>query len=149
MTFLVIVLACDDLFSVIVTTHTLSAFQQFCPVPFVNSSANILHFHQGVTAWMVSPGVVPPPAWWRHWRLILCREGTADEEFCLSRVFSLTLAYNAAAMPCDCHPLGSYSNESCSAYGGQCLCKPGTTGRRCEECDVQHYALSDEGCMRE
>ena len=86
---------------------------------------------------------------WLLGRLILCREGTADEEFCLSHVFSLTLAYNGAAMPCDCHPLGSYSNETCSTYAGECHCKPGTTGRRCDACDVQHYALSNEGCTRE
>jgi len=76
------------------------------------------------------------------------RESTTLEEFCLGHVFSLTVDYNGAAWPCHCHSLGSFVGESCSSYGGQCRCKTGTTGRRCDQCDLRHYALSDQGCIR-
>ena len=75
-----------------------------------------------------------------------CREGSSNEVFCLSTVFSLTVGYSGAASLCRCSSLGSYSNESCLAYGGQCRCKLGTTGRRCDVCDLMHYSLSDQGC---
>jgi len=78
----------------------------------------------------------------------MCREGERDAKFCLRHVFSLVVAYTGKALPCDCHALGSFSNESCSVYTGQCRCKPGTTGRRCQRCDLRHYALSDKGCTR-
>ena len=78
----------------------------------------------------------------------MCREGTADEQACLRRVFSLTVAYNAGALPCDCHWLGSVVDGSCSSHGGRCRCKNGTAGRRCDRCDTRHYALSDTGCTR-
>lgn len=42
---------------------------------------------------------------------------------------------------CNCDSVGSY-NRSCDLTTGQCLCKPGVGGRRCESCQVIHRVLN-------
>lgn len=48
---------------------------------------------------------------------------------------------------CNCDALGSL-NTTCNVVTGQCQCKPGVTGRRCDQCEVQHFGFSAEGCKR-
>ena len=46
----------------------------------------------------------------------------------------------AGCEPCHCDPLGSY-NMSCGVESGQCHCRPGVTGRRCDTCAPLHYGF--------
>lgn len=59
-------------------------------------------------------------------------------DFCKQKIFSLTTDFNAAALSCDCVAQGSESFQ-CEQYGGQCKCKPGVIGRRCERCAPGYY----------
>ncbi|CAD5229337.1 unnamed protein product [Bursaphelenchus okinawaensis] len=45
---------------------------------------------------------------------------------------------------CNCNPLGSES-EQCDEQG-QCTCKPGVTGERCDQCKNGFYDFSASGC---
>ena len=49
------------------------------------------------------------------------------------------------SVPCDCNEQGSNSSV-CDRDNGQCPCKPGVRGRRCEECQPDHFGFSPEGC---
>ena len=41
--------------------------------------------------------------------------------------------------------LGSTGGD-CDLFNGQCQCRPGVTGRRCDECMPNFYGKSSEGC---
>ncbi|XP_077863234.1 laminin subunit beta-1-like [Saccoglossus kowalevskii] len=71
---------------------------------------------------------------------------TGNIEFCLEQVFILTTNYLQGALPCDCDLVGSYNNL-CDEYGGQCACKTGVGGRRCDMCLPEYYAYSSTGCQ--
>nr|XP_039265768.1 laminin subunit alpha-5-like isoform X2 [Styela clava] len=65
-------------------------------------------------------------------------------EFCRSAVFSLTMEFNDGALYCDCSKEGTIDgNANCSEYGGQCPCKPGVIGNRCESCNIGYYGYPD------
>ena len=44
-----------------------------------------------------------------------------------------SLSRGHACVPCQCHPEGSEAGQ-CDAGSGQCPCRPGLTGRRCDAC---------------
>ncbi|XP_028307698.1 laminin subunit alpha-5 isoform X2 [Gouania willdenowi] len=47
---------------------------------------------------------------------------------------------------CDCSPCGT---ESCDPHSGQCLCKPGVTGLKCDRCEEGAFGFSScSGCSR-
>ena len=46
---------------------------------------------------------------------------------------------------CDCDSVGSTS-ESCNLYDGQCECKAGFGGRRCNECMANHWGVQCHPC---
>jgi len=46
---------------------------------------------------------------------------------------------------CGCDPIGSY-NQTCDIFTGQCFCRPGVTGLRCDHCEPRKYGFSLEGC---
>ncbi|XP_070542660.1 laminin subunit alpha-like isoform X2 [Ptychodera flava] len=71
---------------------------------------------------------------------------TGNIDFCLDQVFILTSYYLQGALSCDCDLTGSYNNY-CDLYGGQCSCKPGVGGKRCDECLPSYYAYSSLGCI--
>lgn len=50
--------------------------------------------------------------------------------------------------PCGCDPMGSF-NSSCHDDTGQCYCKPGVGGSRCDTCLSGYYGFSSGGCQRE
>uniref|UniRef100_A0A8C9PXL5 Laminin subunit beta 2 n=1 Tax=Spermophilus dauricus TaxID=99837 RepID=A0A8C9PXL5_SPEDA len=67
-------------------------------------------------------------------------------EACAPLLISLsTLIYNGA-LPCQCDPQGSLSSE-CNPHGGQCQCKPGVAGRRCDLCATGYYGFGPIGCQ--
>ena len=47
--------------------------------------------------------------------------------------------------PCMCDPVGSL-NSTCDLVTGQCQCKPGITGRNCDQCQTLHYGFGPVGC---
>ncbi|XP_010221580.1 PREDICTED: laminin subunit alpha-1, partial [Tinamus guttatus] len=48
-----------------------------------------------------------------------------------------------SCQPCRCHPGGS-AHGDCDRATGQCACKPGVTGRLCEECEPRHLLVENE-----
>ena len=46
---------------------------------------------------------------------------------------------------CDCDPIGS-TNETCNEYSGQCECKPGFGGRRCDQCEENYWGDPQVEC---
>ena len=44
-----------------------------------------------------------------------------------------SLSRGQACVPCGCHPEGSEAGQ-CEAGSGQCPCRPGLTGLRCDAC---------------
>ena len=87
---------------------------------------------------------------WISWcpTLIFTLSFSAASTYCRPKVFSLSTYYLNGALPCNCNFLGSYSNGTCPPYAGQCSCKPGTTGRQCDTCQIQFYGMTDQGCQR-
>ncbi|XP_065196108.1 uncharacterized protein LOC135827567 [Sycon ciliatum] len=48
---------------------------------------------------------------------------------------------------CRCSPVGSKSSQ-CSVTSGECLCLPGYTGQRCDDCtDAAQYYTEQAGCL--
>ena len=50
---------------------------------------------------------------------------------------------NGCSEVCDCDPRGTESTMTgvCEAVGGQCSCKPGILGRRCDQCSPGGYGF--------
>ena len=80
--------------------------------------------------------------------IFLIRIGDSNEEYCLFGMYRLATYYYDRALPCECHAMGSY-NSSCAQYDGQCACKPGVTGRQCDQCHLDYFNMTDAGCERE
>jgi len=57
-------------------------------------------------------------------------------------VFLLVLSLTA----CDCNPEGSESLQC--GEDGQCPCKDGVHGMKCDQCEENYYDLA-QGCIRE
>lgn len=71
---------------------------------------------------------------------------TPLSEACVPLLISASsLIYNGA-LPCQCDPQGSLSSE-CNPHGGQCRCKPGVVGRRCDACATGYYGFGPAGCQ--
>lgn len=47
--------------------------------------------------------------------------------------------------PCDCDEIGSLE-KFCDTDTGQCPCKIGVTGIRCDQCQDEYFNLSADGC---
>jgi hypothetical protein len=60
------------------------------------------------------------PGYWRH----------SSEKYC---------------RPCNCDLTGSL-NSQCSPKDGQCVCKPGVGGQRCDQCLAGFYGFGEFGC---
>ncbi|TNN00310.1 hypothetical protein fugu_011556 [Takifugu bimaculatus] len=51
--------------------------------------------------------------------------------------------------PCSCHPLGSAlsgGSPLCDPSSGECTCKPGVGGARCDSCMLGYWGLHEYGC---
>ncbi|KAL0970285.1 hypothetical protein UPYG_G00239860 [Umbra pygmaea] len=67
-----------------------------------------------------------------------CRHHTAGRhcQYCqngYTRDHSKLLSHRKACQPCQCHPLGAVGHW-CNQTSGQCLCRDGVTGLRCNRC---------------
>nr|XP_057924924.1 netrin-1 [Doryrhamphus excisus] len=67
-----------------------------------------------------------------------CRHHTAGRhcQYCqngYTRDLSKPLHHRKACQPCQCHPLGAVGRW-CNHTSGQCLCRQGVTGLRCNRC---------------
>ncbi|XP_014884766.1 netrin-1 isoform X2 [Poecilia latipinna] len=67
-----------------------------------------------------------------------CRHHTAGRhcQYCqngFTRDTSKPLDHRKACQPCQCHPLGAVGRW-CNQTSGQCLCREGVTGLRCNRC---------------
>ena len=47
---------------------------------------------------------------------------------------------------CDCDVMGTVAGGTCDSPGGQCPCKPGVMGRRCDQCAPGFYNFNTTGC---
>lgn len=48
--------------------------------------------------------------------------------------------------PCSCDPTGAL-NSTCDVNTGQCFCREGVTGQKCDVCEAYHYGFSLDGCQ--
>ncbi|XP_068170338.1 netrin-4-like [Antennarius striatus] len=51
--------------------------------------------------------------------------------------------------PCSCHPVGSVlsgGSALCNPSSGECTCKPGVGGLRCDSCMLGYWGLQEYGC---
>ena len=57
-------------------------------------------------------------------------------------------AHGKGCVKCECSKKGSV-DDICDEETGQCKCLPGVTGLNCDQCEVQHYGLTEGiGCQR-
>uniref|UniRef100_A0A674ETI2 Laminin, beta 2 (laminin S) n=1 Tax=Salmo trutta TaxID=8032 RepID=A0A674ETI2_SALTR len=68
---------------------------------------------------------------------------------CKSGFFGLSAANPRGCQPCQCDPRGTVSESpKCDPESGDCFCKRLVTGRSCDQCLPEHWALSHDlnGC---
>ncbi|KAK1158494.1 laminin subunit beta-2-like isoform X1 [Acipenser oxyrinchus oxyrinchus] len=68
---------------------------------------------------------------------------------CKSGFFGLSTDNPKGCQPCQCDPRGTVSNgPQCDTISGDCFCKRLVTGRGCNQCLPEHWALSHDlhGC---
>lgn len=77
----------------------------------------------------------------------LCKTGYTGAlcDKCSLGFFGKTDGIYGKCNECDCDSDGIVSNE-CDELTGQCNCKPGVTGRRCDRCDQSRSILQDREC---
>lgn len=103
-----------------------------CPCPETNRNfARGCNVNKGKVSCICKPGYTGP----------LCDK-------CMLGFYGNTEGLNGKCSECDCDPDGIVSNE-CDEITGQCNCKPGITGRRCDRCDQSKYILQDSQCRSE
>ncbi|XP_045637894.1 laminin subunit alpha-1 isoform X1 [Ursus americanus] len=64
-------------------------------------------------------------------------------ERCSSGYHGNPRAPGGTCQRCDCSPRGSVHGD-CDRRSGQCVCRPGATGLRCEECEPRHILLESD-----
>uniref|UniRef100_A0A0R3RV14 Laminin EGF-like domain-containing protein n=1 Tax=Elaeophora elaphi TaxID=1147741 RepID=A0A0R3RV14_9BILA len=64
---------------------------------------------------------------------------------CIKEPGYFNLTSGSGCQECNCDVLGSV-NSTCDVLTGQCLCKSGVMGRRCDQCEPQHYGFGIDGC---
>ncbi|XP_028895887.2 laminin subunit alpha-1 isoform X3 [Zeugodacus cucurbitae] len=103
---------------------------QSCPCP--ETSRN---FAKGCNVWQGEVSCVCKPGYTGK----LCNQ-------CRTGYFGNPLAYpNSTCQPCDCNLDGSTSDD-CDSQTGQCQCRPGVTGLKCDKCIAERNHLEDRGC---
>ena len=73
-------------------------------------------------------------------------EGVGElSPFCEKLTYTISAWLYDGAQSCDCNKQGSTS-LNCNPKGGQCDCRPGVTGRQCDQCHPGFYGFSANGC---
>jgi len=54
----------------------------------------------------------------------------------------------SCCVACDCDVNGTVAGSTCKPQGGQCECRNGVSGRRCDYCLPGFYRFSSLGCLR-
>lgn len=67
---------------------------------------------------------------------------------CGPHTFTIDLQLYSKALACNCFQPGSFSWTTCAEFGGQCHCKVGYGGRRCDQCIPGYYGNPTSGCLR-
>ncbi|ELU05178.1 hypothetical protein CAPTEDRAFT_214680 [Capitella teleta] len=65
---------------------------------------------------------------------------------CRTMSFAAMTELTGQALDCNCNGVGALPETPCEAFGGQCPCKAGVFGRRCDSCQPGFYAFSSTGC---
>lgn len=79
-----------------------------------------------------------------------CREGYTGPlcDRCARGYFGNPHEPDGKCESCDCNIEGIVSDE-CDYLNGQCNCKKGVTGRRCDKCELPRHLLIDYECQCE
>ena len=65
---------------------------------------------------------------------------------CLTGYFGLTGNDPQGCKDCNCDPFGTKNGTMCDGVTGNCECKTGSIGRKCDECAEGHHSLTKDGC---
>ncbi|XP_059150956.1 laminin subunit alpha-3-like [Physella acuta] len=65
---------------------------------------------------------------------------------CKELLYSVGAELYDGSVACECNPVSSLSS-TCQGLGGQCLCKPGVSGRTCGICTPGYFNFTADGCM--
>ena len=78
----------------------------------------------------------------------LCKTNVmgAQCEVCRPNTTMLSASNSEGCSDCLCDPLGAVSGE-CDAITGQCTCRPGVTGLRCDQCLPGFAGMTSSGCV--
>eukprot|EP00111_Clytia_hemisphaerica_P003965 TCONS_00011362-protein len=68
-------------------------------------------------------------------------------EGCKDVVFSTNIEIYDGSQECKCDTIGSW-NTTCETYGGQCYCKEGVMGRKCDQCMAGYFNFTTNGCQK-
>ena len=79
-----------------------------------------------------------------------CKEGYTGPlcDRCAKGFFGYPQNKDGFCESCDCNVEGIVSDE-CDELTGQCNCRQGVTGRRCDKCELPRHLLIDYQCQRE
>ncbi|XP_067621354.1 laminin subunit alpha-1 isoform X1 [Eurosta solidaginis] len=103
---------------------------QSCPCP--ETSRN---FAKGCNVWQGEVNCICKPGYTGK----LC-------DRCRPGYFGNPLAYpNSTCQPCDCNLDGS-ATDDCDSQTGQCQCRAGVTGLKCDRCIAERHHLEEHGC---
>lgn len=73
-----------------------------------------------------------------------CRQNTDGAHCENCKIGFYRRQHDNECIDCQCHPEGSVSLQ-CNP-DGQCSCKPGVVGDKCDRCAPNHYDLGKNGC---
>lgn len=103
---------------------------QSCPCPEIGRN-----FARGCTVWQNEVNCICRPGYTGK-RCNRCRHG----------YFGNPLAtINGTCESCNCH-LDGVIEDGCEPSTGQCFCKEGVTGLKCNICKSKRYRLNESGC---
>ncbi|KAK7473823.1 hypothetical protein BaRGS_00034930 [Batillaria attramentaria] len=77
---------------------------------------------------------------------LFTRESALLPGTCRNLFLSVSAELYNGGQACDCDPVGTEPGTLCAAVGGQCHCKAGVAGRRCDQCRPGYYDLTLSGC---
>ncbi|XP_041369322.1 laminin subunit alpha-3-like [Gigantopelta aegis] len=78
---------------------------------------------------------------------LLMRDEALQQEPCGSLLKSVAAELYNGGRACNCDSVGSLPDTKCQMHGGQCQCKPGVAGRRCDVCHPGYFNFTSSGCQ--